>query len=121
MEKEKIRSKITDWENRFEEHQVKQLINPSSHWEGAPHRKVLSKNDQHYGCPIEGSKTEFQGIKARSHINDEMHTLIDIIKKYGSRYKDKSFSIPLGDLFQLYIKTSNKLVGILLRSENMVL
>lgn len=72
--------------------------------------------DKRYGRPPEGSKTEMRGIKAHSHVSNEIVELCSVIRQIGIETSDGSWIVTFGDLFQTYTVISNKVVGILLRA-----
>lgn len=112
----RMSSKISLWQNRANEHQQKQLINPFSEWEGASHRAKLEKDDPKYGKPVEGSWTELHGRQAGQHISGEIVELCRVIAELGRQLPDGSYTITFGQLFEAYTKISNKLVGMLMRA-----
>lgn len=64
-------------------------------------------------------KSYKRGVKADNHIHNEVKELCQIIQQFGSKLDDKPESligIRFKNLFNLYIKISNKLVGLLLRA-----
>ncbi|XP_005107348.1 actin-binding Rho-activating protein [Aplysia californica] len=114
--KDKVNSKISLWQQRVAVHQEKQLINPFSDWSGATHRAVLDKNDSRYGCPVEGSKTEYRGKLAGTLIGAEIVELCHVIADLGEKSCNGQFVISFGRLFEAYTRISNKLVGMLMRA-----
>ena len=112
-----VSNKVNIWEQKLKDHREKQLINPFSKWEGASHRARLAVDDENYGKPVEGSKTERRGVQAHELVSSEIITLLKTIKNHGSIYPANNlYSIRFGDLFELYTRISNKVVGILLRA-----
>ncbi|XP_040582143.1 actin-binding Rho-activating protein isoform X2 [Lepeophtheirus salmonis] len=80
--------------------------------------KPLKKTDPGYGCPQEGTRTEARGIKAQFHVHKEILELCEILYMYGLDDGASSMSVMLfGDLFRIYTKISDKVVGILLRAK----
>lgn len=69
-----------------------------------------------YGTPVAGSKTEQRGKMAHQRINKEIVELAEIIEQYGHRNSNGKCSITFGELFSIYVRISNKLVGVLLRA-----
>ncbi|XP_069193581.1 actin-binding Rho-activating protein [Procambarus clarkii] len=66
--------------------------------------------------PVAGSKSERRGKNAARHINAEVVLLCDMIYQEGHQYDNGTAVISFGDLFQIYTRISNKVVGILLRA-----
>ncbi|KAB7508170.1 Actin-binding Rho-activating protein [Armadillidium nasatum] len=75
----------------------------------------LSRNDPNYGKPVAGSKSEKRGLKAAAHINAEVALLCDMIYQEGEKVGNGKAWILFKDLFQIYTRISNKVVGTLLR------
>ena len=111
-----VSGKINSWETIYQKHKEKQLINPFSEWEGASHREALAKTHDEYGRPITGTDTEIRGRAARRLMSHEVDTLVYMIKENGKKVGNQSICITFGELFQLYVQISNKLVGALLRA-----
>lgn len=111
-----VTGKINSWEDIYEKHKEKQLINPFSKWEGASHRDALQKSHQEYGRPVHGTDTEIRGRAAGCLMKHEVETLVYMIKENGKKVGNHSIVILFGELFQLYLQVSNKLVGALLRA-----
>ncbi|KAK8379925.1 hypothetical protein O3P69_019743 [Scylla paramamosain] len=76
----------------------------------------LAKDDPNYGRPVAGSKTERRGKNAARHVNAEVVFLCDMIHQEGIQLPDGTAVIAFGELFQIYTRISNKLVGMLLRA-----
>lgn len=72
--------------------------------------------DRSYGRPKEGSRTEYRGKQAGVHISNEVVDLCEIIETLGRQQPDGSVGVTFGELFDMYTKISNKLVGMLLRA-----
>eukprot|EP00106_Octopus_bimaculoides_P009008 XP_014776450.1 PREDICTED: actin-binding Rho-activating protein-like [Octopus bimaculoides] len=109
-------SEISTWQARVDDHKEKQLINPFSLWEGASHREKLSKTDENYGKPVEGTLTAIRGQEALESVYNEIHELCMIIAAIGVHQTDKSVRVTFGELFHAYLRISNKLVGMLIRA-----
>lgn len=79
----------------------------------------LKKDDPNYGRPLEGTKTAARGRKAHEHVSKEIIELCEIIWTHGQirgySTEDETM-IMFGELFQLYTRISNKVVGLLLRA-----
>lgn len=116
MSETELSGKVALWEQRADENMQKQLINPFCNWDQACERPKLSKDDVNYGRPVEGSLTEYRGMKAHKHISKEIAELCQIIADLGTAQPDGTCTISFGELFDTYITISNKLVGILVRA-----
>ncbi|GAB6030478.1 hypothetical protein CHUAL_007342 [Chamberlinius hualienensis] len=112
----KLSDRVALFNKKTKDHREKQLVNPFSNWEGAGHRQTLSKSDVGYGRPVEGSKTEYRGKKAGELITSEIKTLCEMIWEFGEKNEAGTARITFGELFEIYTRISNKLVGILMRA-----
>ncbi|XP_072029404.1 actin-binding Rho-activating protein-like [Amphiura filiformis] len=115
-EEQAVSGKIAMWQKHEQKHKDKQLINPFSEWEGASTRAKLSKDDENYAKPVEGSMTAQRGKAAGERISNEIQELIEIIKVMGKKGDDGLYRINFGLLFNIYLKISNKMVGIMMRA-----
>ncbi|XP_068248221.1 actin-binding Rho-activating protein-like isoform X2 [Palaemon carinicauda] len=98
-------------------HQERMANNPfHSSFDQSKAPRRLSKDDPNYGKPVAGSLSEKRGLKAAKHINAEVVLLCDMIYQEGHRFNDGTAVISFGDLFQIYTRISNKVVGMLLRA-----
>jgi len=76
------------------------------------------KSDSDYGTPQEGTLTEFRGRKAHQSISREIVELCEVMAmncKITSP-DGKLRGIYFGELFNIYNKISNKVVGLLIRA-----
>ncbi|XP_023330074.1 uncharacterized protein LOC111702568 [Eurytemora carolleeae] len=69
-----------------------------------------------YGKPKKGSMSEIRGQKYQQSVNEEVVDLCRVISSRGKKYKNGTSSILFGDLFNVYQKISNKVVGVLHRA-----
>lgn len=79
----------------------------------------LSKDDPNYGTPQEGTQTAARGRKAHQHVSKEIVELCEMIYIHGQMtgQQDQEYvGILFGDLFNLYTRISNKVVGVLQRA-----
>lgn len=79
----------------------------------------LKKDDPNYGTPQEGTQTAARGRKAHAHISKEIVELCELIHIHGQmtgQEGQESIGILFGDLFNLYTRISNKVVGVLQRA-----
>jgi len=80
----------------------------------------INKNDPNYGKPQQGTLTEFRGQKAHTHVHKEILELCEFIYMNGEEdedCEDQRSMMLFGDLFKLYTRISDKVVGILLRAK----
>ncbi|KAG8181752.1 hypothetical protein JTE90_028290 [Oedothorax gibbosus] len=113
-----LSSRVAAFQKKAEDHQSKQRRNPFS---GSGHVSTMAnqkwdKSDPRYGKPEEGSKTEKRGLAAGALIGNEIIFLCEMISQYGTHEEDGTVWITFGELFQIYVTISNKVVGLLLRA-----
>jgi len=78
---------------------------------------MAAHGDQQYGAPRAGSKAEARGRAAHARLSGEVVELCAIIKDHGGRANPPALAaITFGELFSIYVRISNKLVGVLLRA-----
>ncbi|XP_006635704.1 actin binding Rho activating protein b [Lepisosteus oculatus] len=106
------------WQNWAEEHNVNQKLNPFSEefdYELSMSTR-LRKGDQGYGRPKEGSKTEERAKRAEAHIHREILDMCYIISTMADPDPDGKSRVTFGELFDRYVRISDKVVGILMRA-----
>lgn len=111
-----LSDRVAAFNQKATEHKKKQLVNPFSGWDGASHRVALHRDDPNYGRPVQGSKTEFRGLKAGALVSSEIRLLCNMIWEFGEQNPDGTAWIRFGELFEIYTRISNKLVGMLMRA-----
>ncbi|KAM9308790.1 actin-binding Rho-activating protein [Gastrophryne carolinensis] len=106
------------WQKWSDDHMLSQKLNPFS--EEFDHDFAMSqrlqKGDNGYGRPKEGTKTAERAMRAEAHIHREMRDLCFIISTMAEPDKDGKVRVTFGDLFDRYVRISDKVVGILLRA-----
>ncbi|CAI9609219.1 unnamed protein product [Staurois parvus] len=106
------------WEKWSDDHTVNQKLNPFS--DEFDHdfamSKRLQKGEDGYGRPKEGTKTAERAMRAEAHIHREMRDLCFIISTMAEPGKDGKVQVTFGELFDRYVRISDKVVGILLRA-----
>ncbi|XP_063306357.1 actin-binding Rho-activating protein [Pelobates fuscus] len=112
------------WENWSSQHSLTQKLNPfSDEFDQEFAMSIrLQKGDDGYGRPKEGTKTAERAMRAEAHIHREMRDLCFIIRTMTEPQKDGTICVTFGELFDRYVRISDKVVGILLRARkhNMV-
>ncbi|XP_048363625.1 actin-binding Rho-activating protein [Sphaerodactylus townsendi] len=106
------------WEGWADEHVLTQKLNPFSEefdYELAMSTR-LHKGDAGYGRPKEGTKTAERAMRAEAHIHREMKDLCFIIRTMVSLRRDGKVQVTFGELFDRYVRISDKVVGILMRA-----
>lgn len=76
----------------------------------------MDKSHPEYGKPQKGTWTAERGAKAHSHVHKEILELCEFIYMNGDETDDHMAVMLFGDLFHLYTRISDKVVGILLRA-----
>ncbi|XP_061461015.1 actin-binding Rho-activating protein [Rhineura floridana] len=106
------------WEEWADEHTAMQKLNPFSEefdYELAMSTR-LHKGDEGYGHPKEGTKTAERAKRAEDHIHREMKDMCFIIRTMAQHRRDGKIQVTFGDLFERYVRISDKVVGILMRA-----
>ncbi|NXH19335.1 ABRA protein, partial [Bucco capensis] len=106
------------WQEWADQHIVTQKLNPFS--EEFDHELAMStrlhKGDEGYGCPKEGTKTAERAKRAEAHIHREIRDMCFIIESMAKPQPDGKIQVTFGELFERYVRISDKVVGILLRA-----
>ncbi|XP_062852812.1 actin-binding Rho-activating protein [Trichomycterus rosablanca] len=105
------------WQKFAEEHVEGQKLNPFSEDFDYGHAMTmrLHKGEAGYGRPKEGSRTAQRADRAQKHIHREMEEMCFIIRDMGEIDKEGRIFVTFRQLFDHYIRISDKVVGILLR------
>nr|XP_018903306.1 PREDICTED: actin-binding Rho-activating protein-like [Bemisia tabaci] len=128
-----LAQKINKFNTQVNKHCEGQSLNPfSGSFQGDSRspspRPRFSKEE--YGRPVAGSETERRGKKAHTHICREILELCTVIHdmgQYQAKHKaaddddeeehDGTIIVSFGELFQLYTKISDKVVGLLIAAK----
>jgi hypothetical protein len=99
------------------EEKSKQSVNPFSSSFASKNRPKQLKAEE-YGRPKAGSLTELRGKKANVHVYKEVLELCQIIHENGTPDANdpELKTILFGELFNIYVHISNKVLGLLLRA-----
>ncbi|XDV35015.1 hypothetical protein PO909_005071 [Leuciscus waleckii] len=106
------------WQNWASEHTVNQKLNPFSEdfdYEYSMSTR-LRRGEEGYGRPKEGSKTAERAKRAEAHIHREIDDMCFVIRTMADRDSDGRTRVTFGDLFDRYVRISDKVVGILMRA-----
>ncbi|KAB1258157.1 Actin-binding Rho-activating protein [Camelus dromedarius] len=106
------------WQQWADEHIQSQKLNPFSEefdYELAMSTR-LHKGDEGYGRPKEGTKTAERAKRAEEHIYREIMDMCFIIRTMALPRQDGKIQVTFGDLFDRYVRISDKVVGILMRA-----
>ncbi|XP_059621880.1 actin-binding Rho-activating protein [Phlebotomus argentipes] len=113
-----LSSKVAMFNNVAKKHYDSQLLNPFSDVDGRRSPRPQFSKDE-YGKPVAGSLTEFRGQKANLHVYREMMELCDVINNSGAPISEENEGLKyifFGELFNIYVHISDKVVGLLLRA-----
>ncbi|KAM7037612.1 actin-binding Rho-activating protein [Passerculus sandwichensis] len=106
------------WQEWADQHIITQKLNPFS--EEFDHELAMStrlhKGDEGYGRPKEGTKTAERAKRAEAHIHREIRDLCFIIESMAKPRPDGKIQVTFGELFDRYVRISDKVVGILMRA-----
>ncbi|XP_006830699.1 PREDICTED: actin-binding Rho-activating protein [Chrysochloris asiatica] len=106
------------WQQWADEHTQSQKLNPFSEefdYELAMSTR-LHKGDEGYGRPKEGTQTAERAKRAQEHIYREIMDMCFIIRTMARHRRDGKIQVTFGDLFDRYVRISDKVVGILMRA-----
>ncbi|KAK6490848.1 actin-binding Rho-activating protein-like [Huso huso] len=106
------------WQNWAEQHTVTQKLNPfSENFDYSMSMATrLHKGDEGYGRPKEGTKTAERAKRAEAHIHREISDMCFIIRTMENPGPDGKTRVNFGQLFDRYVRISDKVVGILMRA-----
>ncbi|NXS07099.1 ABRA protein, partial [Neodrepanis coruscans] len=106
------------WQEWADQHIITQKLNPFS--EEFDHELAMStrlhKGDEGYGHPKEGTKTAERAKRAEAHIHREIRDMCFIIESMAKPRPDGKIQVTFGELFDRYVRISDKVVGILMRA-----
>ncbi|XP_066235447.1 actin-binding Rho-activating protein [Saccopteryx leptura] len=106
------------WQQWADEHVQSQKLNPFS--EEFDYQLAMStrlhKGDEGYGRPKEGTKTAERAKRAEEHIHREIMDMCFIIRTMARHRRDGKVQVTFGELFDRYVRISDKVVGILMRA-----
>ncbi|KFQ81656.1 Actin-binding Rho-activating protein [Phaethon lepturus] len=106
------------WQEWADQHIITQKLNPFS--EEFDHNLAMStrlhKGDEGYGRPKEGTKTAERAKRAEAHIHREIRDMCFIIESMAKPRPDGKIQVTFGELFERYVRISDKVVGILMRA-----
>ncbi|XP_017285185.2 actin binding Rho activating protein b [Kryptolebias marmoratus] len=106
------------WQNWAVEHTVNQKLNPFSEYFDHDYSMSLrlQKGQEGYGRPKEGTKTAERAKRAEQHIHREIDDMCYVIRTMADPDPDGKTRVTFGQLFDRYVRISDKVVGILMRA-----
>ncbi|TRY93723.1 hypothetical protein DNTS_028757 [Danionella cerebrum] len=106
------------WQSWASEHSINQKLNPFSEdfdYEYSMSTR-LRRGEDGYGRPKEGSKTAERAKRAEAHIHREIQDMCFVIRTMADPDLDGHTRVSFGELFDRYVRISDKVVGILMRA-----
>lgn len=76
----------------------------------------LQRGQEGYGRPKEGTKTAERAKRAEQHIHREIDDMCYVIRTMADPDPDGKTRVTFGQLFDRYVRISDKVVGILMRA-----
>ncbi|VVC41616.1 Costars domain [Cinara cedri] len=124
---------VSKFNQQADSHSKSQTLNPFSDQFKQSRSPSPRFSQEEYGKPVAGSKTDLRGRKAKTHICREILELCTVIHDVGT-YKaqkripndddddddiedDGTIIVSFGELFQIYTKISDKVVGLLIAAK----
>ncbi|XP_071356899.1 actin binding Rho activating protein b [Trachinotus anak] len=106
------------WQNWASEHTVNQRLNPFSEYFDYDYSMSLrlQKGQEGYGRPKDGTKTAERAKRAEQHIHREIADMCYVIRTMADPDPDGKTRVTFGQLFDRYVRISDKVVGILMRA-----
>lgn len=106
------------WQNWASDHTVNQKLNPFSEYFDYDYSMSLrlQKGQEGYGRPKEGTKTAERAKRAEQHIHREIDDMCYVIRTMADPDPDGKTRVTFGELFDRYVRISDKVVGILMRA-----
>ncbi|NXV71769.1 ABRA protein, partial [Atlantisia rogersi] len=106
------------WQEWADQHIITQKLNPFSEEfdQELAMSTRLHKGDEGYGRPKEGTKTAERAKRAEAHIHREIRDMCFIIESMAKPRPDGKIQVTFGELFERYVRISDKVVGILMRA-----
>uniref|UniRef100_A0A8C8RW73 Actin-binding Rho-activating protein n=1 Tax=Pelusios castaneus TaxID=367368 RepID=A0A8C8RW73_9SAUR len=106
------------WQEWADQHVKTQKLNPFSEEfdDQLAQSTRLRKGDKGYGHPKEGTKTAERAKRAEIHIHREIRDMCFIIATMAQPRQDGKLRVTFGELFDRYVRISDKVVGILMRA-----
>ncbi|XP_050531766.1 uncharacterized protein PF3D7_1120600-like [Daktulosphaira vitifoliae] len=121
---------VSKFNQQAVEHTQSQALNPFSGQFDQSRSPSPRFSREEYGKPIAGSKTDMRGRKAKTHICREILELCTVIHDVGSynltkkspddnsnEFDDGTIIVTFGEIFQIYTKISDKVVGLLIAAK----
>uniref|UniRef100_A0A8C6T5S9 Actin-binding Rho-activating protein n=1 Tax=Neogobius melanostomus TaxID=47308 RepID=A0A8C6T5S9_9GOBI len=106
------------WQSWASEHTVNQKLNPFSEYFDYDYSMStrLQRGQEGYGRPKEGTKTAERAKRAEQHIHREIDDMCLVIRMMADPDRDGRTRVTFGELFDRYVRISDKVVGILMRA-----
>ncbi|XP_077405345.1 actin binding Rho activating protein b [Vanacampus margaritifer] len=113
-----VRNLKSRWQNWASVHTDNQKLNPFSEYFDSEYSMSLRlrKGQDGYGRPKEGTKTAERAKRAEKHIHGEISDMCYVIRTMADPDQDGKTRVTFGELFDRYVRISDKVVGILMRA-----
>lgn len=105
------------WDAKAKQTAAEAASNPFSQHFDASAAKAAVRNDDQYGRPVAGSKTEQRAKAAQSWVEQAIEKLVSVIREIGKPDAQGRPHITFGELFIAYQDISDTLVGIMMRAK----
>ncbi|KAM6974178.1 actin binding Rho activating protein b isoform 1-T2 [Tautogolabrus adspersus] len=108
----------SQWQTWASDHTVNQKLNPFSEYFDYDYSMSLrlQKGQEGYGRPKEGTQTAERAKRAEKHIHREIDDMCYVIRIMADPDPDGKTRVTFGQLFDRYVRISDKVVGILMRA-----
>ncbi|XP_022165692.1 uncharacterized protein LOC111030485 [Myzus persicae] len=121
---------VSKFNQQADSHSKSQSLNPFSEQFEQSRSPSPRFSREEYGKPVAGSKTDLRGRRAKSHVCREILELCTVIHDVGTyntkkrdpddedqQIDDGTIIVSFGELFQIYTKISDKVVGLLIAAK----
>jgi len=105
------------WSKKVDSHKEKQAINPfSDSFDKEKLKSQLSKDDPSYGRPERHTLSAMRAAAGEAKMRGDICEVCEVIFRHGQRTDDGLAAIQFGQLFSIYNRINDKLVGLLIRA-----
>jgi len=113
-----VGAKASLWSKFADGHKEKQSLNPFSESFDKEKLKSLlcSKDDPNYGRPDRNSASAIRAAAGEAKMRGEICDACEVIFHNGEKLEDGLAAIQFGELFSIYNRINDKIVGLLIRA-----
>jgi len=114
-----VGDKASLWSKFAKGHQDKQSLNPFSETYDKEKLKSLicSKDDPNYGRPDKNSASAMRAAAGEAKMRADICDVCEVIFQNGQRSEDGCAAVQFGELFEIYNRINDKVVGLLIRAK----